>query len=267
MSLARQLGLEEPHGDLLVRACGRWQEWQRAHPVLEVCDALPELPEWVRHAGPQEANEVLLALAELGAADGGDDPAATAALLWLLLPGAVGVAHALRSVSERIDELVAGQLWICARTVSWAKGVAVAATVLLNTRREVLTELGLSKQARAGGYEIPWADLAYLCGRWSWATPVGTGTSPGEDAAVLRGLLEDAIAAGVVTGDDAHLLLALAQAADTRRGGRGLGGLLARSTSTDVAREWGVSRASVTRRADRALRALRQTYAREGCAA
>ncbi|MGO0577726.1 hypothetical protein [Ornithinimicrobium panacihumi] len=239
--------------------------------MLEVCDALPELPGWVRQAGPQEANEVLLALAELGAADGGDDPVATAALLWLLLPGAVGVAHALRSVSDQIDELVAGQLWICARTVSWAKGVAVAATVLMNTRREVLNELGLSKEARAAGYEVPTADLAYLCGRWSFATPVGTGTSQdsaaGEDAALLRGLLEDAIAVGVVTGDDAHLLLRLAQAADTRRGGRGLGGLLARSTSTDVAREWGVSRASVTRRADRALRALRQTYAREGRAA
>lgn len=76
MSLATQLGLEQPHGDLLVCACARWHEWQHTHPVLTACDDLLELPGWIKQATPDETNEVLLALAELGAADGGDDPAA-----------------------------------------------------------------------------------------------------------------------------------------------------------------------------------------------
>lgn len=261
MSLATQLGLEQPHGDLLVSACARWKEWQRTHPVLTVCDDLLELPEWAKQATPDETNEVLLALAELGAADGGDDPAATAALLWLLLPGAVGIAHALMPLSERIDELVAAQLWICARTVSWAKGIRVAATVLMNTRREVMTDLGLS----AGRAEFPSADPELLMALGVGACSVGTCVPQGAAAAhigVLHELLEDATGAGVVNEDDCHLLLRLAEHADTPRGGRGRGGLFARSSAADVAREWSVSRATVTRRAERALRALQDTYAR-----
>ena len=84
-----------------------------------------------------------------------------------------------------------------------------------------------------------------------------------DDAFLLRCLLEEAVTGGVVSRDDVRLLLHLAQAADTSRAGRGRGGLLARATSTDVARERGVSRASVARQADRALRALRQSYARD----
>lgn len=267
MSLVRQLGLEPPHGALLVSARGRWHEWQGTFPVLGVCEDLLELPGWVREADPAKANEVLLALAELGAADGGNDPAAAAALVWLLIPGAVGIARALMPLSERVDELVAAQLWICARTVSWAKGVRVAATILMNARRGVMTDLGLSADARASRTEVPSADLALGVGRFASATPVGTSHPPDvwatDDAFLLRCLLEEAVTGGVVSRDDVRLLLHLAQAADTSRAGRGRGGLLARATSTDVARERGVSRASVARQADRALRALRQSYARD----
>ncbi len=265
MSLATQLGLEQPQGDLLVSACARWEGWQQAHPVLAVCDDLLGLRDWVRAAAPDEANEVLLALAELGAADGGDDPAATAVLVWLLLPGAVGVARALMPLSERIDELVAAQLWICARTVSWRKHVWVAATVLMNTRREVMTDLGLSMDARAARAELPSADPEHLTGPGLSAQPVGTcvpHSTAAADVDLLHGLLQDATGAGVVSPDDCHLLLRLAEHASTRRGGRGRGGLFARSSAADVAQEWGVSRATVTRRADRALRALQDSYAR-----
>lgn len=265
MSLATQLGLEPPQGDLWVSACARWEGWQRAHPVLAVCDDLFGLRDWVRHAAPDETNQVLLALAELGAADGGDDPAATAALLWLLLPGAVGIAHALMPLSERIDELVAAQLWICARTVSWRKGVSVAATVLMNTRREVMTDLGLSMDPRAARVEFPSAAPELLTGPGFSGHPVGT-CVPQSDAAadvdLLHGLLEDATRAGLVSRYECHLLLRLAQHARTRRGGRGRGGLFARSSTADVAHECGVSRATVTRRADRALRTLQDTYAK-----
>lgn len=263
MSLVRQLGLEEPHGDLLVSACVRWRQWQDTHPVLTVCDDLLGLPGWVEQSTPEETNRVLLALAELGAADGGDDPAATVALLWLLLPGAVGIARALMPLSERIDELVAAQLWICARTVSWAKGVRVAATVLMNTRREVMTDLGLSMDPRAARAELPSADPGLLM---ALGVGVRVGTCVAQDVAadtgLLHELLEDATESGVVNVDDCHLLLRLAEHADTPRGGRGRGGLFARSSAADVAQEYAVSRATVTRRAERALRALQDTYAR-----
>lgn len=264
MSLATQLGLEEPHGDLLVSARARWQEWQGIHPVLAVCDDLLALPQWIKQATPERSNEVLLALAEQGAADGGDDPAATAALLWLLLPGAVGIAQTLMPLSERIDELVAAQLWICARTVSWAKGVRVAATVLMNTRREVMTDLGLSMDPRAGRSEVPSADPELFMALGVRVRLVGTGEPQGAEAAhvdALHALLEDATGAGVVDHDDCQLLLRLAEHAETPRAGRGRGGLFARSSATHVAREWSVSRATVTRRAERALQALQDTYA------
>lgn len=265
MSLAKQLGLERPSADLLVRAGDRWQGWQRTHPVLAVSENLQGLREWVRNAGPEEANEVLLALAELAAVDGGDDRAAAAGLSWLLLPGAVGVARALAGLSDHIDELVAAQLWICVRTVSWRKRIWVAATVLMNTRREVITDLGLSMDPRAGRAELPVPDPALLIRPGSAAQQIG---ADGRHCAalvageLLHGLLEDAARAGVVTVDDCHLLMRLAQHADTRRSGRGRGGLLARSSSTEVGKEWGLSRAAVARRADLALRALQDTYAR-----
>lgn len=265
MSLATQLGLEEPHGELLVSARARWQEWQRIQPALAVCDDLLALPQWIKQATPEESNEVLLALAEQGAADGGDDPAATGALLWLLLPGAVGIAQTLMPLSERIDELVAAQLWLCARTVSWAKRVRVAATVLMNTRREVMTDLGLSTDVRAGRAEVPSADPEQFIALGVRVRLVGTCEPQGAVAAAhidaLHALLEDATGAGVVDHDDCQLLLRLAEHAETPRAGRGRGGLFARSSATHVAREWGVSRATVTRRAERALRALHDTYA------
>jgi hypothetical protein len=265
VSLARQLGLNGENKNLLVVAGTRWQEWQRAHPALQVGGDLHELREWMRHAGGEDANTVLLALAELGAVDGGDDPAATAVLLWLLLPGAVGVARALMPLSGRIDELVAAQLWICARTVSWRKGVTVAATVLMNTRREVMTDLGLSSDAKASRAELPSADLEVLSSRGRSAHVHAVDVP---SAAVAQGNREElhdlfiaATKAGVVTADDCRLLVRLAEQADTRRSGRGRGGLLGRDSATDVARECGLSRATVARRADRALRALQHTYA------
>ena len=159
MSVAQQLGLTEPYGDLMVCAGERWGRWRCTRPVLDVCEDLQGLRDWVRQAEPHDANQVLLALGELGAVDGHDDPAATTALLWLLLPGAVGIARSLQPLSTRIDELVAAQLWICARTLSWSKGIWVAATVLMNTRREVLTDLGLGQGARAARTESASPDL------------------------------------------------------------------------------------------------------------
>lgn len=153
MSVATQLGLGSRTDGLLGQVPDRWSQWQKETPLLADYLDLHDLRERIVEMEPDEANRVLLVLAERGAVDGGDDPVATAALLWLLLPGAVNVARSLASASDRIDELVASQLWICARTVSWRRGVRVAATVLKNTRREVVAELliDLARRSRAKG--------------------------------------------------------------------------------------------------------------------
>lgn len=252
MSVAQQLGLRAPEGDLFVQACSRWPGWVGEHPVLDVGVDLPGLRDWALDAPPAQANEVLLVLARLGAPDGGGERAATGALLWVLMPGAVRVAGRLAPFSNRIDELVAAQLWISARTLAWSEGVRVAPTVLMNTRREVLRDLGVTTTCHER--ERPVEDLDLLAG------PVLEQTSA---AAVdrLHGLLGEARRAGVVTREECQVLLALSEHARTRSTSCGRAGLLSRASTTRVARERGVSHTTVVRRAHRALEALRSTYA------
>ena len=95
-----------------------------------VVDELADLPAWLRAADWAEADRVLLALAQLSAPDGGDDVAATAALAWVLLPGASLLAFRLGRLSRRIDEILAAQLWVEARTFPWQRGHKVAANIL-----------------------------------------------------------------------------------------------------------------------------------------
>lgn len=221
MGVAEHLGVQAPEGDLLVAARARWTTWQRSSPLLGVCEDLLQVPAWTRQTAPGEVNGVLLALGELGAADGGEDPVASAALAWLLLPGAVGIARALAPLSERIDELMAAQLWICVRTVSWRRRVRVASTVLMNTRREVLRDLGVSGPCRAVEVLTDGIDML--------ARPV-TGAQDNGSFALDRvhDLLAETNDAGVVTraGDVAGGQGDLAATADVlHRQGAVLGGV------------------------------------------
>ncbi|MCK0113527.1 hypothetical protein MWU75_15370 [Ornithinimicrobium sp. F0845] len=267
MSLETQLGLGMPDGDLWVLACDRWHGWKRARPVLGVCDELPDLRTWVRRqTDPGAVNTVLLTLAELGAEDGGDDPAAAGALLWLLMPGAVRMAQSLMPLSDKVDQLVAAQLWLSARTVNWSKGIQVAGTLLMNTRRDAVEELGLSRRRRAArSREVPVDDIELIHAlRPPWQ-PV----QPGEDSTasspgacdLLHDLLEVAATEGRVDLDDCRILLELADAAESPRASRGHAGLLGREAAAVVAAERGISRATVCRRAKSALTVLQGTYA------
>ena len=69
------------------------------------------------------------------------------ALAWLLVPGACLLANRLATLSPVIDELVAAQLWIEVRTFGPGGGRRVAATILRNTRKGVLRELGVGDHA------------------------------------------------------------------------------------------------------------------------
>ena len=130
---------------LLLRvAAERWPSWRQSHPVLADVDAVAGLRQWVATLDPATADAALAALAEVSCPQGGDDVAATAVLAWLMVPGASRLAWQLSGLSPRIDELVAAQLWVQARTIGARRGHRVAATMLWNTRREVLRDLGVA---------------------------------------------------------------------------------------------------------------------------
>lgn len=84
-------------------------------------EELLDLPAWLRSVDPESADAVLHRLAEPDSPTGGDDVTATGALAWLLLPAACLVAHRLRSLTTRIDEVVAAQLWLEVRTFPWQR--------------------------------------------------------------------------------------------------------------------------------------------------
>ena len=140
MSVATQLGLADPSEELLAQAQEAWPSWCADHPGLGVVDDLLDLPAWLRDADRQEADDVLLVLAQLASPAGCDDVTAAGALAWLLLPGACVVAHRLRALTNRIDEVVAAQLWMEVRGFPWQRQRKVAANITMNTRRGVLRD-------------------------------------------------------------------------------------------------------------------------------
>jgi hypothetical protein len=155
MGVADLLGLDEG-GDLLDRAQASWAAWAAADARLRVVGDFDELRDWLPSVGRKEADRVLLALARLAAADGGDDPAAAGALAKCLLPGVCRTADRIcrmiygghlntnlnGSAGKVVDELVASQLWIEVRSFPWRRLTRVAANILVNVRHAVLADLG-----------------------------------------------------------------------------------------------------------------------------
>lgn len=260
MSVAVQLGLDDDGSELLTLAGRRWPVWAVRHPTLAAVDGPSNLRSWLRGADPTQADDVLHALATLAAVDGDNDIAAAATLSWALLPGACVLAHRLRGLSPRIDEVVAAQLWVEARTFPWRRLRKVAANVLMDTRSGVLRECGAASQTRRVDRTWHLTSPVDPCGpEWVWhAAAAGAGPAGGA-AEELLDVLEWACANNVISSEDRALLLCLVDAADrasTTRVGRGAGGLMANDVSAAVADEWGISPATVRRRARRSLRAL-----------
>ncbi|WP_270888922.1 hypothetical protein [Pedococcus sp. 5OH_020] len=250
MSVATHLGLADLDSEILAVAGQRWSRWQLSHEELLVVEELADLPAWLRAADWAEADGVLLALAQLSARDGGDDVAATGALAWVLLPGASLLAFRLGRLSRRIDEILAAQLWIEARTFPWQRGHKVAANILMNTRKGVMRDLGI---ADLGDRTIPFPPSAQV---WTEAAHP-TGPTAEEE---LLDILELAMSKDALSKDDGELLLGLALAADLAspaRSGRGHAGLMAPAASEAVAADRGVSARTIRRRAARSVSALR----------
>lgn len=268
MTVAERMGLEDESGDLLAQAAVLWPDWVREAPQLGVVANLAALRPWLRHADAFDADRVLLELARLGSPTGGDSVAAAAALAWALLPGASSLARRLRSLTPAIDEVVAAQLWIEVRAFPWRRLTKVAANVLANTRTGVLRECGVHSQLQR--CDPTWSRTSLAdphSSTWdnrSARTHHGPSTlwDPSPEVTSVEELLELldwACGAEVITDDDKSLLLSLVAAADqadTRRTGRGRGGLLANDVSAAVASRCGLSPITVRRRARRTVQAL-----------
>ncbi|TQM63812.1 hypothetical protein [Humibacillus xanthopallidus] len=258
MSVATQLGLGDPESDVLGVARSRWPGWVSAHPVLGVVGDLLELPAWLRQAERDDADAVLLALAELSSPEGGDDVVATGALAWVLLPGVSLLASRMFTLSPRIDQMLAAALWMEARTFRWQRGHRVAANILMNARKAVMRDLGVGAAA-----DPTWARTFPVApSETIWEAMSAEPSEPAETSAQqeLAELLDWACVGGVITDEDRSLLVDVAQAADrqqTLRSGRGHAGLLGNGVSAEVAGRRGVAAITVRRRTSRAIRALR----------
>ena len=259
MSVATQLDLVDPERGLLGAARARWPVWVAEVPDLAVVEELLELPGWTRGTPRSAADEVLHALARLASPSGGDDVAAAGALAWMLLPGASLVAHRLRSLSPRIDEEVAAQLWLQVRGFPWQSRRKVAANIVMDTRREVLRDLGVGSYLRQ--VDPTWAQAVPVEPEAAlWAVLEADAWRHEEPAEVdAAALLRWAVAEGVIDETDADLLVGLAAVAaegGVARSGCGSGGLCSRRVSSAVAAQRGMGASTIRRRALLSLQAL-----------
>lgn len=253
MNVEPHLGLGAVDGaGLLGQAQDRWQGWGNDFPALQYVGGPQELRPWMR-ANPDKGPVALLALASLGTVDGWDDPVAAAVLAWMLLPGANALAYRLRDLGPDIPTLVAGHLWIAARTFSWRTARSVATCVLTTTRRAVLAETVPNRQVQLCGDALEQVVAGTEWGPESAATN-GEPTATEE----LLDVLEWAQGERVLSGRDLQLLVSLVQVAGTlpdgRRGHRQ--GLLTRRACDLVAEEFGVGPHTVRRRVSASLEAL-----------
>ena len=258
MSVAVQLGFCDRGTDLLRDDDAGWRTWVDQFPCLARIGDSRSMRAWLTEAEPGEADEVLHALATLGSASGGDDVDAATVLAWALLPGACALARRLQSLSPRIDELVAAQLWVEVRSFPWRRLRKVAANILANTRTGVLRECGVRTQVERTDRVWAAARLVDPSAPF-WGGHTGPQVPAPSAADELLELLDWACRRALITEDDKQLLLSLVAAADrcgTTRTGRGSAGLMSNAASAEVAVQSGISPITVRRRARRIVDTL-----------
>lgn len=249
MSVATCLGLDQPDGAPLAAAAAAWQRWCHHDPDLAVVEDLVDLPQWTRRAEPAQKDALLARLHRMAQLDA----EAAAVVTWLLLPGACKLASRLADLSSEIDVFVAGALWIRVRTRPATR--CVAATILRDVRRSVLSDLGIGDHAqrvdpvwtRTTTYDHP--DHLQL----------QEDLDPTVSAESESGfLVQAAVLHGAITSTDAHLLLALAQAAEKlgTSGRRGRAGLMAPAVIDAVTSHWPTSARSIRRRVGQIIERL-----------
>lgn len=264
MSVAEHLGLDDPDRGLLVQARTDWSGWTSTHSVLAVVTDLLDLPSWIKTADREDVDQVLLELARRGSPTGGDDVVAAGALAWLLLPGACLVARRMRSLTARIDECVAAQLWLEVRGFAWQTGHKVAANIVMNLRRGVMRDLGVGDPSRCGdptwARSVPVPPDAQL---WEHLDARETLASADDAGSELADIVGAALLHGAISDRDVALLVQLAEeacVADVTRSREGRAGLCSHAASRAVAARHGMSEATVRRRARRGIQALAEVH-------
>ena len=251
MSVAMMLGVDDVEAPVMMAARNSWKCWTERESALGVVEDLLGLPEWTLGAEPEPKDAVLRSLAKLGAADGGNDNSATTALTWLLVPGAAAIAYRLSDLAHNIDELVASHLWTSAKTFAWDRRRATAASILRDTRRGVLAEVGVGESARR--QDRTWTLTACVqpeSPTWStWSTC--TDEDATDSLTELTELLDEAVCAQVLTDADCEFLFDLAVVADRigTPARRGRAGLMVPAVSDEIGRRWGMASRTVRRQA------------------
>lgn len=144
MSVAKCLGVDDLDAPNMQEVRAEWPRWQDVESALNVVDDIGALPRWMKQATPAERDAVLVELRRLAE----HDARAFVALAWLLVPGASLVAGRLRRLTDAIDEVVAGQLWIQICEHDPADDRYVATTILRRVERESMAELGFGELAK-----------------------------------------------------------------------------------------------------------------------
>ena len=251
MNITEMLGLQDERLESVLAE--HWATWVAIEPRLGVVADPTRLDAWRRAAEPALANDVFLGLARLAAFDGADDRDAALVLAWFLLPTALRVRRRLGLNDDRVDEVLAAQLWVEVRGLPWRRPHWVAAKVAGQLREGVLLDCGASTHHQPR--RLSTVSLGPV-------DPADDRLVEDDDPAVeLAELLAWACAEDVITDEDRELLVSLIEAAKTlqadgsaREGG--VAGLSSRQLSAVVAQEWGVCARTVRRRTARCLAAL-----------
>lgn len=242
MSVASSLQITRTYASEL--AAQGWPRWTELQPRLLVVADPSQLDAWLREAPPAEADEVLQALVQLAASDGGDDEAAATVMAWVMLPAATRIAGRLAWLDADIEYHVAANLWLAIRSFSWRTTTRVAANLTHRVRKAVTAELASLPVMAA-------EDLTRI---------LGLAEEPAEDDPVqeLVEVLEAAVAASVISEADRLLLLdVIVEAAADPDASLSL---WSEEVSARVGAQWGCSARTIRRHTSEAVARLKGNF-------
>jgi len=197
--------------------------------------------------GIDAADEVLLALVQIGSPSGRDCRSAAWVVAWALLPGAIAVARQAPAGPET-DALVASQLWLEIRQFPWWRHQKVAGNVLANMRSAVAREGALKRASWAERRTVPTDRLP--------EQQPQVHALPDEE---LIDVLSWGEQVGLIEARDRLLLASLVDQTE-RLGARTVcrsgQGLMSAPALAGTAAEFGLSPGTVRRRARRSIDAL-----------
>lgn len=252
MSVSDCFGLDDPESPLLAEARVGWERWCAQDPLIAVVDHLDDLRTWTARASRGDKDRLLASLARLTR----DDRAAVAALVWLLIPGAVRVADSLHDLSPDIDDLVAGQLWIEASRGHLLPPRGIARAILATTRREVAAAFGVGQLAQRRDRAWSLAIVLDLAVDDPHVTPSYDDIDEDDDGLVEASrFMEEALRSRAIDARDIWLLHELAIAAHALSAPlrRGRCGLTSPSVVDRVAESRPEASRTLRRRATKAL--------------